>query len=294
MKNICKLTFAVLAFTMIFTATELNAQSNEDSKIGLTVGLDYVSNYLYRGQYYFYGNLRNGGMFSPYAFYNIFNTGLFIGVKGEITERWFYDNNDEAKEDDLFDWFNSIDFNIDYRYSFKKIITFNIGGWYYLYKTIHYSSESFNPSSLDIYLSATIDALQLRPMIAVTYSYYMNENYYRYQDKGKNGDIYVQLGIGHSFKIFDSTYLDLDAIAGFLDKNASDRRMMERPDRIGSTDISDIDFSTGLTTTAGVLTLSASFHYIITPGTQYKFEESNNINKEIHKFYTKFGVACSI
>ena len=293
MKSICKLTLAALTFTMIFTA-KLNAQSNEDSKIGLTVGLDYVSNYLYRGQYYFYGNLRNGGMFTPYAFYDIFNTGLTVGTKGEVIESWVYGNKDESKDVERADWYNSIDFNIDYRYSFKKIITFNIGGWYYLYKTIHYSSESFNPSSLDFYLSAIIDALPLNPMFAITYSHYMDENYYRNKGTGKNGDIYVQLGIGHSFKIFESTYLDLDAIAGFLDRNASDRRMMERPDRIGSTDISDIDFSTGLTTTAGLLTLSASFHYIITPGTQYKFEESNNINKEIHKFYAKFGVACSI
>ena len=107
MKSKCNLIIAALLFAMVFAVTELRAQTKktskaqtskatQDTKIGLTTGLDYVSCYLYRGQYYYlFGSMFNSGMFSPYAFYNIFNTGFSVGIKGEITERWVWNEKEE-------------------------------------------------------------------------------------------------------------------------------------------------------------------------------------------------------
>ena len=305
MKSICKLTLAALTFTFIFTATELNAQSNEDSKIGLTVGIDYVSNYLYRGIYYYNGQEKNGGMLSPYTFYDVFNTGLSLGIKGEVTERWFWNNKDEKQNDSVLFKLFSVDFNINYMYNLKEKVTLNLGVWYYLHSKEHTNGGvSFNRSFFDFYFSAIIDSLQLKPMFAITYSYLTDKKYVKGIDSGsyvwgegpgKNGDLYLQLGIGHSFKLMEKSYLDFNAVAGFFNKNTYDIRTQEVQKDPGTTDISDIDLSLGLTTIADILTFSTSFHYVIVPGTQYKYSWGNNsVGKEIHRFYTKFGVACSI
>ena len=292
MKSICKLTLTTVIFTLIFTTVGLKAQELENSDIGLTVGLDYSSNYFYRGMYSSVGNQYNGGMISPYVSYDIFNTGLSVGIKGEIIEMWFWGSKDEGREMQMSDFVNSIDYNINYMYNIKEIVTFNFGIWYYHHKSWHDGSSSLNTSYCDIQFLTMIEALPLNPMFAITYSHFMDENYYNYDGKCKNGDIYIQFGIGHSFQIVDKTFLEFDAVAGLFKKNAYDFRMNEARKPF---DISDIDLSAGITTKSGLLTLSSSFHYILTPGTQYKYTTvDHGVTKDIHKFYVQFGVACSI
>ena len=282
--------------------------------IGLTVGLDYVSNYLYRGMYYYYGNSKNGGMFAPYAFYNICNTGLTLGIKGEVAEKWIWNSKDEKWEEKGIPSFNlnSMDFNINYMSNFKKAVILNVGVWYYLHSKETYlevpplDEITYDRSYFDFYISVIVNAIPFKPMLAVTYSYLTDKDYARGlglsgwgTGPGKNGDLYVQLGIGHSFLLFEKTYLDLDAVGGFYDKNAHDVRQIATESRwTKSPDISDIDLSAGLTTTADILTFSSSFHYVIVPGTQYKHViaggHSRFFTDEVHRFYAKFGVSCSI
>ena len=296
MKNINKLLLAALVFAMIFTANNLKAQDTKDSKIGLTVGLDYISNYIYRSQYRYLGNFMNGGMLAPYVSYDVFDTGLSVGIKGEITEMWVWAEKDKEPNGTRY---NCIDFNINYMYNLKEIMTFNIGSWYFRHKTIpHNKIYTFNPSFFDFYLTAAIETLPLTPMLAVTYSYFTDKDSVRGitpggvwgDGNGKNGDLYIQFGIGHSFKLDDETYFDLDVVAGWYDKNAYEEIAANGKDP-KSADISDIDLSAGLTTSFDMLSLSTSFHYIIVPGTQYKHMGES---VDIHKFYAKFGVSCSI
>ena len=300
MKSICKLIVVALLFAMIFAVTELKAQDSQDSKIGLTVGIDYVSNFLYRGLYYYDNSSSNNtGMIAPYVSYDIFETGLSVSIKGEIIEMWFWDERDEYRDTVNFKVMNSMSYNANYKYEVKEIIKFNIGGWYYAYQTV-YAGSNINRSYFDVYLSAQIDALPLAPILIVTYSYFIDEDYARGVGSGgwgtgdgKNGDLYVQFGLGHSFEFFYKTYFDLEAIAGFYDRNSAGVHSIAK-DSTQSPDISDIDLSAGFTIIAGVLTLSSSFHYVIVPGTQYKYVSLNPIAKDIHRFYTKFGVSCSI
>ena len=303
MKNIFTLTLAAITLTMLFAIAELKAQDSQDSKIGLTVGIDYVSNYLYRGEYFYSGILKTG-MFSPYATYHIFNTGLSVSIRGEVSDMWIWNQNDESLYQDIYKMLHSIGYNINYMYELKKLITFNLGGWYYSYQTLEFEGN-INLSYFDIYFSAKIDALPFAPRLIVTYSYFMDEDYARGainawgEGPGKNGDLYVQFGFGHSFEIFRKTYFDIEAIAGFYNKNSSGFQSMLAEDGLTATnsaDISDIDLSAGFTTTASILTFSTSFHYVIVPGTQYKhtITQSHKYETDIHRFYTKFGVSCSI
>ena len=311
MKNSFKLIYMALTFTIIFTVAELKAQDKDDSEIGLTVGIDYVSNYIYRGQYYYRWGMVNGGMVSPYVFWNFFETDLSFSIKGEVAEAWFLNFKDEAKMEEM-EGMNSIDFNINYECAYKKVMIINFGAWYYLHENAYYNKGlyneiSYNMSYVDFYVSTEIEALLIKPRLAVTYSYYIDEKYARGMHYGvlgegpnKNGDLYIQLGISHTLKIQEETYFDLDAVVGLLDTNANNQRLNIFGNRTVSTDISDIDLSAGITTTAGILTLSSSFHYVIVPGTQYKnsyaITEGGLVVfvKDIHKFYAKFGVSCSI
>ena len=313
MKRILTLTLAVITITMIFAITELKAQDSKDSKIGLTVGIDYVSNYLYRGEY-FYVNAQNSGMIAPYVSYDVFKTGLSLGIKGEVAEQWFWDERDEFQNTTSFKMMNSIDINVNYMYELKKTMSLNIGGWYYSYQRVHFinTTSGYDPSYFDIYFSAQIDALPLTPRLIVTYSYFMDDDYARGakdvgsntwvwgNGPGKNGDWYIQFGLGHSFELFYETYFDLEAMAGFYNKNSSGFYSLIGKTGLtptNSADISDIDLSAGFTTTAGKLTLTTSFHYVIVPGTQYKYVLSNyssTLTQDMHRFYAKFGISCSI
>ena len=311
MKSICNLIFAALLFAMIFAVTELRAEDSQDSKIGLTVGIDYVSNYIYRGEYLYFAP-SNAGMISPYISYNLFDTGLSVSIKGEVVEMWFWNERDELQQSDAFKMYNSIDYNVNYICEFNEIITFNVGGWYYVYQKCDFVGDghAVDMSYFDIYFSARIDALPLTPRLIVTYSYYMDDDYARGYGSGgwgdglgKNGDLYVQFGLGHSFELFSETYFDLEAIAGFYDKNSSGLPSLMATKGLrptNSADISDIDLSAGFTTIAGTLTLYASLHYVIVPGTQYKrayfnaFFGGPTVVTDIHRFYAKFGVSCSI
>ena len=308
MKIICKLTIVTFTLTLLFTAVDLQAQDDKKNEIGLTVGLDYVSNYIHRGMYYYSGNQVNGGMFAPFVFYNVLNTGLTLGVKGEITERWVWNGKDEKWEKDYNRFkHNVLDFHINYKYIVKNIITFNIGSWYYHSKkeTLDGYAYSFNRSYFDYYFSVLVEVLPLKPIFAIAYSYFMDKDFARGLREdiiwgagdGKNWDLYIQLGIGHSLLLFDKTYLDLNAVISFFDKNTYDIVMRDTR----SADISDIDLSAGVSATTGILTFSASFHYVIVPGIQYKNalvkdskKDSQNLEKDIHRFYAKFGVSCSI
>ena len=311
MKIICKLTIVTFTLTLFFTAVDLQAQDDKKTEIGLTVGLDYVSNYIHRGMYYYSNNKNNSGMFSPYAFYNVFNTGLSLGIKREMAEAWVWDNKDETRDVIRINVWNSTDFNINYMYDLKEKVTFNLGGWYYRHRKMHFDTFSINISYFDIYFSATIDALPLKPMFSVTYSYFTDKDYVRGWGGehyniwgagfGKNDDLYAQIGVSHSFLLFDLTFFDLGAIAGFYNKKAYDYRISADNFR-KPIDLSDIDLSSGISTTSGMLTFSTSFHYVIVPGTQHKYvvldDEMNpfikTFIKDIHKFYAKFGVSCSI
>lgn len=293
MKKFFKAAIIALVFTTTFAAAELRAQ--DDSKgLGLTVGLDYVSNYMNRGQYGFFAIDSIGGFVFPYASFDVFGTGLTLEVRGEVSETWFVgsdeeDNDSASYAQDL----HSVDFHAGYTYNIDEIVTLNAGAWYYRYKTMQNEGISYNFSYFDFYLSAAIDALPLTPTLAITYSHFTDSAAYRsdYIDEdtgerikgdGKSGDFYFQLGIGHSFELADATYLDFGAVAGYYYKRAIEPK---------SPDISDIDLSAGLSTTSGIVTFTGSFHYVIVPGTQFKTYDDN---KDIHRFYARFGASVSI
>ena len=292
MRKTFKFIIVAITITTFFATTELKAK---DSDMGFTFGLDYVSNYLDRGKSYFIGDDGNAGVFFPYIFYDGFDIGLSLGMKVEIGEAWVGTADEEKEHVNIsIRQMHAIDFNINYLKSIENIVSLNLGAWYYSYQT---RREGMNYSCFEFYLSAIADNIFLKPMLTLTYTHYVDEDTakgsYRegknYKEgNGENGDIYVQFGIGHSFKLASFIFLDMTVEAGWLHQKAIDPK---------ADDISDIESTAGISIISGKLTFTSSFHYVFVPGTQYRFNKSHNSNKsytDFNKFYTQFGVAYNL
>ena len=267
-----------LAFTMIFVVKELRAQ---DSNIGLTFGLDYVSNYIYKDSYYFFGHETNGGAFIPYAFYNVLDTGFKLGMRADLSEIWFGSDKEETPQRDIRDW-QSINFNIEYVYNFEKFATIGAGAWYFRYKTW---DNGVNISSFEYCLFAVLNALPLNPSLRIIYA---AQGGHDWIPETKLAAVSARFGLEHSFELLNETHLNLGADAGFIHDKKYD---------IVFGDINNIDMWAGISTKSGILTFTTSFHYLIFPGTQFKYtgmDTSGNLVKDINRFYTRLGVACSI
>ena len=289
MKIIFKLTLAAILLTTTIVYAE---QKEEDSEIGLSFGLNYISNYIYKYYSYYRGEKNNGGVFIPYVNYNVFNTGLNIGIKAGIPELMIGSRKEEetsAKTRKTMKYNQSIDFNLEYEYNIENIMTLGVGAWYYRFKTMQ-ESAGLNFSYYDYYFYCR--AAENIPLMPIFRVIYMTEQSHEVIPTKKMSQLYAQLGISHGFELAKETYLDLGVIAGFL----HNRLRAQRDDKHGINDISDIDFSIGLSTTSDILYFSASFHYIIVPGKQYKSitMTSSYDLLDINKFYSQFGVGCRI
>jgi hypothetical protein len=303
MKKIFKGLFAVLAFTTVFAAAELKAADD----IGLTVGVDYWSNYLFRGQYQYYGE----GAFFPYASYDILGSGLTIGVVGEIAETWLgggsEDNSDPSDSwPGYLKYQHALDVGLDYEYEIEGTATLGVGVWHYRYKD---NFQSYTSG----YVTASLDMVPfVTPFVQITGDYYWGDKATahtaddygvpvgtKYKDIFGNDDrsnLYIQAGITKNIEVTkDVASIDLGAVVGYAHYRALGNKI---------DDISDIDLSATFSLTEGMVTLTGGFHYVIVPGNQFKntsihdYQDpisGNDIpDKDIHRFYATFGASCSI
>ena len=145
MKKILSLALIITAMSMPLMAQEKTNDDTNDKKnesaipqpeqkdivvpdrpwktIGLTVGLDYLSDYLWRGTYWFEGE----GAFFPHINYSVLDTGLTISFAAEISQNYLYDGTEDATVGAR----QSLDFGLDYSYSFNGLASIGAGVWYY-------------------------------------------------------------------------------------------------------------------------------------------------------------------
>jgi len=256
MKKIFKLLAVICLSITIFVPGVMAQESEDSSDIGLTIGIDYMSNYLWRGSLW-YGD---DGAFFPSVSYDISDTGLTLSLSAEISEDYVFDpdSNKKAIED-----IHATDFGVDYSYSIKDMATIGAGLWYYMMWDDSYSFISG-------YVSASLDSVFLTPTLTYSHDYYTDS------EDGK--DFYIQLGVSHSFELVKDASLDLGATGGYYYADSTDQK-----------GISDIDFSAGLSVTSGILTYSSGFHYVLVPS-----EDFYGTPKDISRFYASFGVSASI
>ncbi len=208
----------------------------QSEPIGLSFGLDYYSNYLWRGTKFFSGD----GAFIPKVAWNVFGSGLVLSVAGEISSSWVF--NGFSKKPGKYDYridysggitrrqlnFNhaayatqSLDFGADYSYTIKDAVTIGVGAWYWWYFNSRNAREYARPqvdglnrvSYVDIsFLTTTVTiGLPVVPYVNPTVS--LTHDYYTGLKRG--GDYYVTLGFSHPFEMTKEVSLTPGIVAGY-------------------------------------------------------------------------------
>ncbi len=247
---------------------ELKAQETEKvsaEKIGLSVNLDYMSNYLWRGTYWY-----EDGAFFPGINYTI--GPLTVGYIGEFSEDAVIDNKPITKSDDstrVRD-LHSSDFGFKFTHTFAEMFTLGVNYWYYLF---HNCTDL---SYMTATVSLTMSGIFLSPFIAYNHDIYTGDDV-----NHRASDFYIQAGISHSVELLKNVNLNLGLAGGFY-----------RAETTGQAGVSDITASAGLNVALDYISLYGSFNYVIVPGED--FRKLTNGQKDINRFYATTGVSCNI
>ena len=242
-----------LIMAVMLTATAIYAQEKkEESKtIGLSFGANYASNYLWRGTNWFGGHAA----YMPFISYDIAGIGLVATITGEITDGYGkVSNANFAKQ--------SVDFALDYSYTFGKIFTVGAGAWYWWY-LISQHSNSTDLSYMTAYVSFGLK-VPLNPTIFYTHDFYFANKDYKY------GDFYIQLKLSQDIPLPKGAVIKLGAALGLYNMYSTTLTKYEF-------DVSDITFFGGLGIEVQGVTLTGTLNYTIVPSK--KFEASPDFGK---------------
>lgn len=267
MKKFVSLFATVCLFAGIPAMSQETVKPAVTEKVfGLSAGVEYMSNYLWRGGYWY-----EDGAFFPSVTFEA--GGLSVGYVGEFSEDDFFDGEAAKKSDgtDVND-LHASDFGIDYSYSFSDSLSVGAGVWYYWF---HNESEN---SFLSGYLSVTLDSVFLSPSLVYNHDYYTGDDA---DEKGK--DFYMQFALSHDIEMTKEVSLNLGASCGYY------RVKSWGSDYSG---ISDVDLSAGITASLGDVEISSSFNYIIVPDKD--FYELGDGSDDINRFYVSMGVVYSV
>ncbi|MCP4132341.1 MAG: hypothetical protein GY754_15320 [bacterium] len=231
------------------------AETESSEAIGLSIALDYVSNYYWRGVYWF----ENDGVFFPMISYEA--AGFTLSFGGEFSEDAFIDDGNSTVTDR-----HALDFGVDYSYSFGETATLGAGVWFFMF--YNEKANNFFTGTL----SLSLDTVPLTPTVSYSHDYYT--------DSGKKKDFYVTLAIGHEIELTKESKLELGLSSGYYYADSTDQK-----------GISDITASAKLSVDVSSVTLSGGFNYLIVPAKD--FYTYNNV-KDLSRFSSSFRAAYSI
>jgi len=279
MKNFT-ITVILLATLAAASFAQDQQGSQEPKPLGISVKLDYVSTYLWRGTYYFGGD----GAFLPSITYDILDTGAIISFAGEFAESYFFEGNSDDQNAVAFAN-QGLDFGLDYSYTFDESFTLGASFWYCWYFN---SGTSWATNEQDLsFLSAKgmvkIDMLPLEPTISLYY------DYYPVIDRG--GDFYIQLSLGHNFILTDEVSLGVSVSTGYFYMNTAESTTYNVDGTVTRTPLkkgfSDITTVVTMIYKKGYMALNGGFGYVIVPS------ESWYKGSDIHRFYATFGASAN-
>ncbi len=259
MKNFSKILLVMTMMLASVTVMFAEDAKAKDSGLGLSLGISYMSDYLWRGGDWYGGD----GAFFPSLSYDVLGSGLTLSVSAELAEAYIFDGTETAASGTNVKNLQATDFGLDYSCPIADKVTLGAGVWYFLLWDTDLSFMTFSGS-------VALDFLPLTPTLTYTHDYYT--------DSGDGKDFYIQLGGSHSFDLMKDVSLGLGAVMGYYYAESVDLK-----------GISDIDLSAELSVTKGIVTYSGGFHYVIVPT-----EDFYGTPKDINKFYATFGVSCSI
>lgn len=260
------------------------ASSAKAEPIGLDVGLQYNSDYFWRG-FTFYGTNapdETRAVFFPWVGYAFSDFYLYVG--GEVAEGLIADDANSYEND----W-NGVDFILTWS---KPVLddAIKLGMklsyfWYPRSRSDEYFSDGKANDFAEVAPSITLSKLPLSPKLLVSW-YYRIEEQTDGQETAK--DLYTNLSLGHSFTMVESASLYLGAWGGYFYYASQE---IDGDPRQG---FSDVGVMAKITVKApGGVSVNASYNYAYTPDEDfYRFTNTGKADK--HHHWTSFGVSYSL
>ncbi len=254
----------IATFCLYLVVSFFYYKNARSENIGFSAGIDYTSDYLWRGMYWY----NHDGAFFPNLSF-IFGD-VSIGYIGEYSEDYVTGKDSSDADVRRSDNLHSADFGIDYAHSFSESATFGASLWYYRF--IEDSSYTFFTGTFYI----TIDSLKVKPTIKYSHDYY--------QKSKKKKDFYVQFGLNRDFNL-KNTIFGIAVTGGYYRAASMDKK-----------GFSDITTTVSLSTDIGNTTFSGSFNYIFIPGKDYYriISSSGNSVNDRNRTFAAFSAAYSL
>lgn len=272
-------------------AQEEPAAEEKEAGLGLSAGIDYWSDYFWRGLD-FYG--KNEAVIFPWVSYSVLDTGLSLTVSGENNIEMIGDNKDDTNKG-----YYALDFGLGYTYSIEKIVTFGANGWAYWYyrskdKLMADCGHYYNASYFTLIGSATFDIVPiLTPTISYSHDFYISKHATTTGERFK--DFYIQLALDQNFELTKETALDLKLWGSFFSNKSSKKWSSTQSGKIG---ISDIGTSLKVSTTAGIVTFYGQINYAYVPDRDFYTieidETTGATGHDKHHWWAAIGSSVAI
>jgi len=268
------------------SAYAAESKQQEEAKLGLSAGVDYYTDYFWRGSD-FYG--ENRGVIFPFANYAFGESGFTIGYLGEYSSEVLGDGASQFEKI----WYGA-DFSIEYAHSFGKTATVKAK---YIYQWYYNSAEQnrkqqlndgYDESFMTGTVSLTIDALPLSPTLMYSRDYYVDD-YDGRKERGK--DYYVQALFKHALALNEGSTLALSG--GISYYNMESAEISSDPGTFKKRGISDVTLAADLSVQKGGATFHGCMNYAYVPDSDW-YRSGPGAKANRHRYWAVMGASYSL
>ena len=256
----------VLGTVLVVTGALAGAAPAGAQAIGADASL--YSSYVWRGL-----SLTNKPVLQPdlYVTFPLRNASVTVGGWANIDLGQYDDPDDDISESGGLSSFNFAEFDPWAEISFPlgEKLTLTGGVTAYIYPNDAGLTSDFN--TVELYGKAALDVL-LSPKL----------NFY--YDVDKIDGAYIEGSVSHTLQLGEKVGLALGALAGFSEGQDADLDAFGNPqaDFFNFVDngLTHVDLSAGLPLTAGVFSITPSFHFVITGDDATKVQSPTNLDED--------------
>ncbi len=275
---------AVKAEKSVEVPVKEDVAAPEAKKFGFTAGVDYFSNYFWRG-FDWYG--ENVGVFFPYANYEIGKTGLTLGYMGEYAA----ESAGDGTTPDNKKWYGA-DFGLSYTHTFGKSLTvFAKAWWFWYYKSKKQNEKLIEKNYDESYgtgtVGFTIDAIPLKPTFIYNHDY-IKDDYDNTRETKK--DYYAQFQLKHEFEMAAGTVLTLLGNVGYFNNASANIKNDDTTKK--KKGVSDVGAMIDLAATKGMVTFHGNINYAYIPDKDFYQITPEKKNK--HRWWSGFGASLAL
>ncbi len=288
-----------LIMAVMLTATAINAQEKKDAEAkkpaGITFGLNYYSNYLWRGVNWFDGD----GAFAPFISYDIAGTGLLLTVTGELSASPVSTQQAGRNSNpNIFSFSRQgVDFALDYAIPLAKIAALKLNVTYFLYPVSKdylganyndmgnnsaYATVGWDQSDLALTAGIYFEGIPLKPYVSYTHDFFLGNSRFRYTD------FYIKIGVAQDFELAKDLSFTIGAYMGLFN-NPSFNYTRAEAVKGAQFGISELAVSSALAYKISGLTFTLAFTYVNSPYPE-KFEASV---RDTNRYFATFGTSYS-